>query len=234
MRWPWHRAVCTTACPQPRLLPSASEGIRFEAVFTITWRPRWRAHHSAEEIVRTHVHAVAAQTAAQLDPADLPTAQDAVNAVLATPRPHRDQHYRLLTAQASLRLSSEAKELIAQRQADENRIQRLHFLKTHLYDHPDLVVLDRLERHAPGALHDEHVAELQRLSRLIKSCDRWWSPLLQQWEQLGQGFKDAEKQQQAMLALLDSLKALNGGSPPPNTGLFEPGQQHSPLKEAHP
>ncbi|WP_406358851.1 hypothetical protein OHB56_40795 [Streptomyces sp. NBC_01635] len=34
---------------------------------------------------------------------------------------------------------------------------------------------------------------------------------MQQWEQLGQGFTDTEKQQQAMLALLDALKTLNGG-----------------------
>lgn len=37
---------------------------------------------------------------------------------------------------------------------------------------------------------------------------------MQQWEQLGHGFCDTEKQQQAMLALLDSLKTLNGGSLP--------------------
>ncbi|MFJ1656428.1 hypothetical protein ACIOC2_34670 [Streptomyces sp. NPDC088337] len=35
---------------------------------------------------------------------------------------------------------------------------------------------------------------------------------MQQWEQLGQGFTEAERQQQAMLALLDALKTLNGGS----------------------
>ncbi|MGY0055103.1 hypothetical protein ACWY4P_00680 [Streptomyces sp. LZ34] len=232
MRWPWQRTARTSACPQPRLLPSATAGVYFETVFTIVWRPRWRTHHNAEEAVRTHVHATAARTAALLNASDLSAAQDAVNAALALPR-HHTQQYRLLTARASLRLSPEAKELIAQRQADENRIRRLHFLKTHLYNHPDLVVLDRLEHQAPGALHDEHVAELQRLARLIKACDLWWFPLLQQWEQLGEGFNDAEKQQQAMLALLDSLKTLNGGSPPPGIATPEPGRQHT-FREAHP
>ncbi|MFE7314249.1 hypothetical protein ACFU7T_14370 [Streptomyces sp. NPDC057555] len=234
MRWPWQSAVRTSACPQPRLLPSATDGVCFEAVFTITWRPKHRTRHNTEQAVRTHVHAMAAQTAVHLDAADLPAAQDAVNAALTFPHPHSAQNYRLLTARTSLRLPPEAKELIAQRQTDENRIRRLHFLKAHLYDHPDLVVLDRLEHHAPGALHDEHVAELQRLARLIKACDRWWSPLLEQWEKLGEGFNDTEKQQQAMLALLDSLKTLNGGDLPPAIATHELGQQHSPFREAHP
>jgi len=52
------------------------------------------------------------------------------------------------------------------------------------------------------------------LARSIRACDRWWYPVLEQWEELGQGFNNAEKQQRAMLALLDSLKAFNGGSLP--------------------
>ncbi|MGI5473258.1 hypothetical protein ACQEVP_39235, partial [Streptomyces sp. CA-132043] len=37
-------------------------------------------------------------------------------------------------------------------------------------------------------MDDNLVAELQRLARLIRSCDRWWFPVLQEWEALGQGF----------------------------------------------
>lgn len=232
MRWPWQRAVRTSACAQPRLLPSATTGVSFEAVYTITWRPFWRTHPNTEEAVRAHVHISAVQAAARLDAVDVPAAQDAVNAALALPQ--LAAHYRLLTAQATLRLSASAQELIAQQQADKERIRRLRFLKAHLYDHPDLVVLDRLEHRAPGALDDEHVAELQRLVRLIKSCDRWWFPLLQQWEQLGQGFSDAEMQQQAMLALLDSLKVLNGGSLPAGIAPLEPGSPDAQSRRAHP
>lgn len=232
MRWPWQPTSRTTACPQPRLLPSATAGVPFEALFTITWRPRRNTPPNLEEIVRAHVHTAAAHTTAQLDPADLPAAQDVLNCALATPDNQAAQPYRLLAARASLRLSSQARQTIAQHQADDNRIRRLRFLKAHLYDHPDLVVLDRLEHQHPGALHDDHVAELQRLARLISACDRWWSPMLQQWERLGQGFRDTELQHQAMLALLDSLKALNGGSLPPALGDLP--DQAPPPKGPHP
>ncbi len=82
MRWPWHRAVRTSTSVQPRLLPSATDGIAFEAVYTITWRPLWRVPPNAEEAVRTAVHAAASETAARLGASDVPAAQDAVNAAL--------------------------------------------------------------------------------------------------------------------------------------------------------
>ncbi|MFE9340141.1 hypothetical protein [Streptomyces sp. NPDC007063] len=167
--------------------------------------------------MRTHIHAVAQRTAAVLEAADLPAAQDTVNAALAS-APSTGA-YRLVTAHASLRLSPEAQEDLAQRLADDRRIRRLQFLKTHLYDHPDLVVLDRLEHHSPGALNDDHVVELQRLARLIKSCGRWWSPLLQQWEDVGKGFNTLEQQQRAMLALLNALKELDNNIEPDLSGL---------------
>ncbi|MFI9564963.1 hypothetical protein [Streptomyces rishiriensis] len=138
---------------------------------------------------------------------------------------------------AALGLPSTAKDLLAQRAADEQRVRRLRFLKDNLYDHPDLVVLDQLEYHAPGALADEHVAELQRLARLINSCNRWWFPLLQQWEQVGQGFTDVEKRQQAMLVLSDSLKslkALNGGSLPSSIAPMDIPGADTTARRAHP
>lgn len=213
MRWSWRRAVRTSRSVQPRLLPSASDDIAFEAVYTITWRPLRRVPLNVEETVRATAHATAVETAAGLGASDVAGAQDAINAALGR-LPRRALNYCLLNAHADLGLPTAALELLAQRAADEQRIRRLRFLKENLYDHPDLVVLDQLEHHALGTLGDNHVAELQRLARLICSCDRWWFPLLQQWEQVGQGFTDVEKRQQAMLVLSDSLKALNGGSLP--------------------
>ncbi|MDF3292354.1 hypothetical protein [Streptomyces silvisoli] len=186
-----------------------------------------------EETVRATVHATAAQTAARLEASDVPAVQDAVNAALGC-LPRRAPNYWLLNAYATLGLPSAAQELLAQRAADEQRVRRLRFLKENLYDHPDLVVLDQLEHHAPGALADEYVAELQRLARLICSCDRWWFPLLQQWEQVGQGFTNIEKRQQAMVVLSDSLKALNGGSLPSSSAPIDmPGSDGTP-RRAHP
>lgn len=232
MKWPWQHALRTSTCSRPRLLPSATAGIDFEAVYTIDWRPRRRSPSTVEEAVRTHVHTTALHTAARLEAADLAAAQDAVNADL--PHRHLAPHYRLITARATLRLATAAQERLRQQQADEHRIRRLRFLKTHLYDHPDLVVLDQLEHHSPGALNDDHVAELQRLARLIMSCDRWWTPLMQQWEQLGKGFTDTARQQQAMLALLDALKTLNGGSLPAGTLTPEPASPLPAERRAHP
>ncbi|MFD7817626.1 hypothetical protein ACFV6E_32600 [Streptomyces sp. NPDC059785] len=213
MRWPWHRAARTSTSAQPRALPSATDNIAFEAVYTITWRPNRRTRPHAEEAVRTLVHTAAARAAKQLAATDLPAAQDAVNAALDT-LPRTCPHYRQLAAHAVLDLSLTTREMLAQQAADEHRVRRLRFLKDNLYDRPDLIVVDQLERQAPGALSDGYVAELQRLARLINSCDRWWFPVLQQWEQVGRGFKDAGMQQQAMLVLHDALKALNGGSLP--------------------
>ncbi|MFE6178409.1 hypothetical protein [Streptomyces sp. NPDC056464] len=215
------------------MLPSASDGIAFEALYTITWRPLWRVPPNVEETARATVHAAATEAAARLRASDVPAAQDAVNAALGC-LPRRAPNYCLLNVKATLGLPGTAQELLAQQTADEQRVRRLRFLKKHLYDHPDLVVLDQLEHHAPGALGDEHVAELQRLARLICSCDRWWFPLLEQWEQVGQGFTNIEKRQQAMVVLSDSLKALNGGSLPSSVDPVDiPGPDVSP-RRAHP
>ncbi|MFV5996128.1 hypothetical protein ACNPQM_27905 [Streptomyces sp. NPDC056231] len=213
MRWPWQRANRTAASPVPRLLPSATPGVPFEATFTLVWRPTLRRRPNLDELVRYDNHKAAAEVAVHLEATDLPTAQDTINAALGAPSHVRTPYYRLLAAQVALRLSPTSREHLTQRRVDEERVRRLQFLKSRLYDHPDLVVLDRLEHH-PELLHDEEVAALQRLARSIRACDRWWYPLLEQWEQLGHGFNDADKQQQAMLALLDSLKTLNAGSPP--------------------
>nr|WSZ96519.1 hypothetical protein OH820_13365 [Streptomyces sp. NBC_00857] len=229
MRWPWQRTARISASAQPRLLPSASEGICFEAVYTIVWRPRRRAGLHAEDSVRAHVHATAMRAAAALPVVDLPAAQDQVNAALCLP--HIDTRYRLLSARAVLGLSDTAQELLAQRQADDERIRRLRFLKKNLYDRPDLIVLDQMERRAPGVLEEELVGELQRLARLISSCDRWWFPLLQQWELVGQGFKEPEKQKQALMLLTESVTALNGGTLP--EALKDP-QAEAAVRRAHP
>ncbi|MFG2116673.1 hypothetical protein ACGFRB_29225 [Streptomyces sp. NPDC048718] len=211
MRWPWQRAERISDCPHQRLLPSATAGVPFDAAFVIGWRPAWRTGSNLEDLVRFRVHEVATEAAGRCEAADPHAAQDAVNAVL------RDLHgttggaYRILHARVTLRLSAESRQAVAQSRADEDRVRRLRFLKAQLYDHPDLLVLDRLEQR-PGTLADEHVAELQRLARSIRACGSWWQPLLEQWEDVGRGFNDADRQQRAMVALLDALRAFTGRS----------------------
>ncbi|WP_394436094.1 hypothetical protein [Streptomyces sp. SGAir0957] len=213
MRWPWHRTIRTSASAQPLLLPSATDGIAFEAVYTITWRPHWRTHPHTDAAVRVHIHQAATTTALHLNATDLPAARDAINATLGA-LARSGPGYRLTAASAALDLSPAAREELAQRAADETRVRRLRYLKANLYDRPDLVVIDQLEHRSPGQLHEDSLAELQHLARLIHSCDRWWFPLLQQWEQIGAGFKDGEHQQRAMLVLHNALTALTNGQSP--------------------
>ncbi|WP_328508381.1 hypothetical protein OG981_53120 [Streptomyces mirabilis] len=122
----------TTACSRPRLLPSATDGISFQALYTIHWRPHRRSQPCVEEAVRAHVHASALGTAACLPATDLLAAQDAVNAAL--PHGCRTAHYRLISARTVLQLPPDAADFLQQQQADDHRIRRLRFLKTHSDD----------------------------------------------------------------------------------------------------
>ncbi|WP_146616537.1 hypothetical protein [Kitasatospora sp. SolWspMP-SS2h] len=186
----------------------------FEATFTLVWRPALRRRANLAEQVRSDLRAAATEVTAGLLPDDLLGAEDTLNAVLGSSDGQRSPHYRLISAKFALRLSPSAVENLAVRRADAERIRRLEFLKTALYDHPDLVVLDRIER--TSALPDNaQVADLQRLSRAIRSCNAWWYPLLEQWEAVGAGFKDLETRHEAMRVLLQhSVEALKAATAP--------------------
>ncbi|OEJ63339.1 hypothetical protein BGM19_26670 [Streptomyces agglomeratus] len=151
--------------------------------------------------------------AQNLEATDVLAAQDAINAALGTTDLARTRHYRRLTASVALRLSPESREVLVQRRTDAERVRRLCFLKTQLYDHPALVVLDQLEQR-PGSLEPHQVADLQRLARSIKASDLWWHPMLEQWERVGRGFNDPENQNRAMHVLLEALTKLNDGPLP--------------------
>ncbi|MFJ7910752.1 hypothetical protein [Kitasatospora sp. NPDC096204] len=214
MRWPWQRAARTIGCPRPCRLPSLEAGVPFEATFTLTWRPALRHRINLAEQVRSDLRAAAAEVTAGLQPDDPLGAEDTLNAVLGTLDRRRNPHYRLLSAKFTLRLSPTVRETLAVRRADTERIRRLEFLKTALYDHPDLVVIDRIE--GTSALPDEdRVADLQRLSRAIRSCNAWWHPLLEQWEAVGAGFQDPETRHEAMKVLLrHSISDLTAATAP--------------------
>ncbi|MFB7360295.1 hypothetical protein [Streptomyces gardneri] len=213
MRWPWQRAARTVRCAEPRLLPCATPGIHFEATFAIAWRPALRTRPGLEELVVSRTVARAREIARQFPAIEVRSAQDAVNAELGAVQHTRGTPYRCLTARTELGLSAAARAAVAQRRADEERVQRLRFLRTHLYDYPDLFVLDRIERHG-GCPGSEQVADWHRLARSIAASGQWWEPVLAQWESVGRGFTDVELQNRAMLALHDALEALNGKDGP--------------------
>lgn len=216
MKWPWQRAPRNTGCPRPFQLPSAVPGVPFEATFTLVWRPALRGRANLEEQVRGDLRAAAAEVTAGLPPDDLLGAEDTLNAVLGAPDWRRTPYYRLLSAKFTLRLSPGAQETLAVRRADTERIRRLEFLKKALYDHPDLVVLDRIER-TSELPDDAQVADLQRLSRAIRSCNAWWYPFLEQWEAVGAGFQDLETRHEAMQVLLrHSVADLKAATAPPD------------------
>ncbi|WP_143687037.1 hypothetical protein [Streptomyces sp. TLI_171] len=173
-----------------------------------------RRRANLTEQVRSDFRAAAAEVSAGLQPDDLFGAEDTLNAVLGAPTGLNTPHYRLLSAKLTLRLSPTAQATLAVRRADTERIRRLEFLKTALYDHPDLVVLDRIER-TSELPDDARVADLQRLSRAIRSCNTWWYPFLEQWEAVGAGFQDPETRHEAMQVLLrHSVEALKASTAP--------------------
>lgn len=207
MRHFWRRGTRTTQCPEPRQLPSATEGVPFEATFFISWRPTWRGRPNLEELVRERTVTDAADILLRLPATDLQTAQDTVNSRLGEPKRCRTTHYRLMHVHAALRLGATSGEILAQRREDEERVRRLRFLKENLYEHPSLLLLDRIERH-PVELDPRQIAEWQRVARSVAASEEWWRPLLEQWELVGRGFTDVEMQNRAILVLHDALAAL--------------------------
>lgn len=215
MRWPWQRAALTVGCPRPCRLPSAEADVPFEATFTATWRPALRSRDNLAEQVRCDLRAAAAEITAESRPDDLLGAEDHLNAMLGLPTGRRTEHYRLLSVRFALRLTPTSQQVLAVRRADAERVRRLQFLKTSLYDHPGLVVIDHMERY-PKLPDAALAADLSRLSRAIRSADEWWYPLLEQWETLGAGFRDPSTQHAAMQVLLQhSVQALETALTPP-------------------
>lgn len=214
MSWFWRRGARTTRCPAPRQLASASEGVPFETTFSITWRPTWRSRPNLEDLVRERTVADTAKVLRRLPATDLQTAQDSVNAMLGQPKRCRTTHYRLLDVRANLRLAAASQKILAQRSMDEERVRRLRFLKENLYEHPALLLLDRIERH-PDSLDPQQVANWQRVARSVAASEEWWHPLLEQWELVGRGFTNVEMQNRAILVLHDALAALTQGETKP-------------------
>jgi hypothetical protein len=195
------------------MLRCTTPGVYFEATFTIEWRPALRTRLNLEDLVLSQTVSRAGEVAQRFEAVEVRTAQDTINAELGTPHHTRAAGYRCLAAHVDLALSAAARENVAQQRADEARVRRLRFLRTHLYEHPDLFVLDRIEQQA-GFLDPRQVADWQRLARSIAATGQWWQPVLEQWEMVGQGFADIELQNRAMLALHDALRRLNGEAPP--------------------
>lgn len=225
MRRFWSPAARTTRCPAPRQLPSATLGVPFEATFTITWRPTRRSRPNIEEWVRERTVTDAANVLARLPATDVQTAQDTVNAVLGEPHRFRTAHYRLVRVHADLRLTAASHRILAQRQEDEERVRRLRFLRAELYEHPSLLLLDRIER-STDPLDPGQVADWQRVARSVAASEEWWRPLLEQWEQVGRGFTDAEMQNRVLHVLHDALAALTQEEANPAEAAQQTGKNH--------
>ncbi|MFD8600087.1 hypothetical protein ACFV1L_34310 [Kitasatospora sp. NPDC059646] len=189
----------------------------FDATFTVVWQPAFRRRANLAEQVRSDLRVAAGKVTADLMPDDLLGAEDTLNAVFGAPEGRVGPHYLLCSAKFDLRLSPMAAQALAVRRADTERIRRLEFLKASLYDRPDLVVLDYLERRSVLP-DDTEVADLERIARAIRSHDSWWQPLLELWESVGAGFRDPGIQHEAMKVLLqlsvDALKGVAGPSAP--------------------
>ncbi|WP_158718954.1 hypothetical protein [Streptomyces globisporus] len=209
----------------PRQLPSATDGVPFEATFTLTWRPTRRGRPNLEDFVRERTVTDAAHVLLRLPATDVQTAQDTVNALLGEPQRFRTAHYRLMRVHVALRLTAASHQILAQRREDQERVRRLRFLRDELYEHPSLLLLDRIER-STDPLDPQQVADWQRVARSVAASEKWWHPLLEQWELVGRGFTSAEMQNRALLVLHDALAALVQEETEPAEAVQRTGQTH--------
>ncbi|MEU2135043.1 hypothetical protein [Streptomyces sp. NPDC018352] len=196
----------------------------FEATFTIAWRPTWRTRPNLEELVRERTIADAANVLVRQPATDVQTAQDTVNAMLGEPHRFHTAHYRLMRVRADVRLTAASHQILTQRREDEERVRRLRFLRDELYEHPSLLLLDRIER-STVPLEPRQVADWQRVARSVAASEEWWRPLLEQWELVGRGFTGAEMQNRALLVLHNALSALTQEAEPAE-GTSLVGQPH--------
>lgn len=197
----------TSASTEPRRLPSATPDVAFTASFTVRWRPAGRCRANLEDLVRQELTDDAGGITSRFEAYDAPAAQDAVNAALGTTRARRRAHYRRIDARVTLSISADDGEVLRQRRFDTERIRRLIFLRTQLYSDPALYVIDRIE--TAGRVTQEDVRDMQELARWLGAGDRWWYPILEQWNAVGRGFTEADMQIRALGALhkaLDELK----------------------------
>ncbi|TCC22763.1 hypothetical protein [Kribbella speibonae] len=202
-----------TVFENPRLLPSATEGVEFTAMFEVVWRPRRRRESNLQDALRADVIEAASATSITRSAYDVRAAENFINTRLAAWGRTATGRYRHISPKVSLSLSDDAAETLAQRRADEERVRRLTFLKTKLYSDPALVVVERLERN-PERSSENLIAEYIRAAQLIESSQRWWAPLLEGTAALDQRYRTQDLAFALMSALTATVNELANQRPP--------------------
>lgn len=202
-----------TVFAHSRLLPSATEGIEFTAMFEVLWTPRRQREPNLQDALRADVIEAASAASITRSAYDVRAAENFINTGLAAWGRTATGRYRHISPKVSLSLSDDVAEILAQRRADEERVRRLTFLKTKLYSDPALVVVEHLERN-PEQSGENLIAEYIRAAQLIESSGRWWAPLLEGAAALDQRYRTQDLAFALMSALTATVNELADRRPP--------------------
>ncbi|GGR10557.1 hypothetical protein [Streptomyces netropsis] len=184
---------------------SATPRVCFTAVFSAGWTLGRTDHHAPEAMVITELVRRATTVTERWEATEVTGAEDAVNADLGRPAPLPGMPGSELWGNVQLTLSAQARADAEQYRADRARVARLRYLKENLYNDPEMLLLDHLDRH-PQDIGTVDIATFQRLSRSLRLGGQWWYPLLDCLETLSSELPARHGDRYAMKLLLKAFK----------------------------
>ncbi|WP_327070917.1 hypothetical protein OG500_35360 [Kitasatospora sp. NBC_01250] len=194
--------------PERRRLPSNLPAVTFMALFSASWQPGGSAapHEGQKAAIALGLREIARAATEQWDPEDVLAAQDAANAALGAPVDQPELGVLGLTGTVQLWLTEEAAATARQHRTDHARVARLRFLKAHLYNDPELLLLDHLERRPQDMRDSGIVKEFQKVARSIRVGGEVWYPLLEALEEMSTKGAIADADVYAMRVVLKVLR----------------------------
>ncbi|MDH6136226.1 hypothetical protein P3T37_005645 [Kitasatospora sp. MAA4] len=210
MRFRFRREPERMRCdyPEHRRLPSNLSTATFVAIFSASWQPSRSAvpYEGQKAAIALGLREIAKGATGLWAPEDVAPAQDAANAALGVPVDRPELGVRGLTGTVRLWLTEEAAAAARQHRADHARVARLRFLKAHLYNDPELLLLDHLERRPQDVRDAGIVKEFQKVARSIRVGGEIWYPLLEALEEMSTKGAIADADIYAMRVVLKVLR----------------------------
>jgi hypothetical protein len=206
---PWNRPT-PIAFGGPHRLPSALDGIYFEASFRGTFRRGRTRHDDRQALARSDVLEAARQITQRWTADDIADAQDALNAHLGRPTDCVHGFYRQLAVRVELEVSADAAQAARQHREDRARIARLQYLQSVLYSDPTLLAIDHLDRNPEVDVDRQLIDRFHTLARELAHAKEWWAPLMIAWSQLAANTAGAPaKADKALEVLIAAIEALD-------------------------
>jgi hypothetical protein len=191
-------------------LHSATNGFHFQARIRGRYKRGRTKHVCRESYVHDHVSRIARKIAQEWDVDEAAAAESAINAVLGKPAKCQDRIFRDLTASVVLSLSNETLHAFIQLRHDQARVERLRFLKEHLYAEPVLLAIEFLERNPENIeIDDLDVHKFFEFANKVQHAERWWAPLMHAWSELAKQTQSTEAVGEAMKVLLEAIQRLD-------------------------